>query len=80
MMMQLLPPNHTTLLSMNLKEAIENVKAGNGVFRGRFLVRDKFGRPKIERRHLDAYWQDLTDEDKAYLLEVHDGYNPPSGS
>lgn len=47
---------------------------------GKFLVRDRDGRPKVDRDKLDVFWPYLSEEDRKYLMEKYDGYNPPSDS
>ena len=44
-----------------------NIKASNAKMKGYALVRDKEGRPKIDRPALRIFWPYLTDEDKEYM-------------
>jgi len=44
-----------------------NVKANNVKMKGYALVRDKNGKPKIDRQALKTFWPYLTEEDKEYM-------------
>jgi hypothetical protein len=44
-----------------------NVKAGNVKMKGYALVRDKEGKPKIDRQSLKTFWPYLTEDDKEYM-------------
>ena len=44
-----------------------DIKADNARMRGYALVRDKEGKPKIDRKALDVFWPYLTEEDKDYM-------------
>ena len=44
-----------------------NVKADNVRMKGYALVRDKEGKPKIDRQALKNFWPCLTEEDKEYM-------------
>jgi hypothetical protein len=44
-----------------------NAKADNVNMKGYALVRDKEGKPKIDRQSLKIFWPYLTEEDKEYM-------------
>lgn len=44
-----------------------DIKADNASMKGYALVRDKEGRPKIDRESLEVFWPYLTEEDKEYM-------------
>lgn len=40
------------------------------------MVRDKNGKPKVDENKLDYFWNVLSAEDKAHLLEKYPNYKP----